>query len=67
MPITRTKKAYLRKYSPLPPSPLWDPWGGRGRGVGDYTSLNRPDEVLIMGIKAPYPPSPSPLRVPMIA
>ena len=25
-------------------------------GVGDYTSLNRPDYVLIIGIKAPYPP-----------
>ena len=25
------------------------------RGVGDYTSLNRPSEVLIIGLKAPYP------------
>ena len=29
--------------------------GVRGSGVGDYTSLNRPYWVLVMGIKAPYP------------
>ena len=38
--------------------------GVGGRGVGDYTSLNRPYEVLIMGIKAPYPPSPYPPKGP---
>ena len=39
---------------------------GRGRGVGDCASFNRPYQVLIMGIKAPYPPPPTPpLRVPM--
>ena len=27
-----------------------------GRGVGDYTALNRLHLVLIMGIKTPYPP-----------
>ena len=32
--------------------------GGEGGGVGDYTSLNKPYEVLIMCIKAPYPPTP---------
>ena len=31
---------------------------GRGRGVGDYTSLNRPYRVLIMGIRPPTPPPP---------
>ena len=30
--------------------------GVRGRGVGDYTSLNRPYYVLIMAIKAPKGP-----------
>ena len=30
--------------------------GVRGRGVGDYTSLNRPYQVLTMGMKAPLPP-----------
>ena len=30
--------------------------GVGGREVGDYTSLNRPCQVLIIGIKAPYPP-----------
>ena len=30
------------------------------RSKGPYPSLNRPYEVLIMGIKAPYPPSPFP-------
>ena len=34
--------------------------------MGNYTSLNRPYSVLIMGIKDPYPP-PTPLRVPMSA
>ena len=38
--------------------------GVGGRGVGDYTSLNRPYWVLIMGIKAPYPPSPYPPKGP---
>ena len=35
-----------------------------GRGVGDYTSLNRPFRGLIMGIKAPYPRSPYPPKGP---
>ena len=30
----------------------------RGRGVRDYTSLNRPYSILFMVINAPYPPSP---------
>ena len=34
------------------------------RGVGDYTSLNRPFWVLSMGIKAPYSPTPSPPKGP---
>ena len=34
--------------------------GVKGRAVGDYTSLNRPYYVLIMGITAPYPPLPLP-------
>ena len=34
--------------------------GVGGGGVGDYTSLNRPYWVLIMGTKAPYSPSPYP-------
>ena len=38
--------------------------GVGGRGVGDYTSLNRPYQVLVMGIKAPYPPPPTPLKGP---
>ena len=38
---------------------------GGGGGVGDYTCLNGPYQVLITDIKAPYPP-PTPLRVPMI-
>ena len=35
--------------------------------MGDYTSLNRPYQVLIMGIKAANPPPPTPLRVLMIS
>ena len=31
-------------------------------GEGDKTSLNRPYEAFVRGIKAPYPP-PTPLRV----
>ena len=38
--------------------------GVRGRGVGDYTSLNRPYQVFIMCIKAPYPSSPYPPKGP---
>ena len=29
-------------------------WGVGGRGVRNYISLNRPYEVLVIGIKAPY-------------
>ena len=32
--------------------------GVGGGELGDYTSLNRPYQVLIIGFKAPYPPSP---------
>ena len=38
--------------------------GVGGMGVGDCISLHRLYEVLIMGIKAPYPPSPYPPRGP---
>ena len=38
--------------------------GGRGRGVGDYTSLNKPYHVLIISAKAPYPPTPLPPKGP---
>ena len=41
---------------PLNPKPIGTLRGVRGSRVGDYTSLNRPYEVLIMGIAAPYPP-----------
>ena len=34
--------------------------GVAGREGGDCTSLNKPYQVLLTGIKAPYPPSPLP-------
>ena len=37
---------------------------GTLRGVGDYTSLNRPYQVLIICIKAPYPQPPYPPKGP---
>ena len=62
---TRTSKQgarLLSRYNLPPPPPqslfvtasiIGTPRGLRGRGVGDYTSLNGPYSVLIMDIKAP--------------
>ena len=64
MELWRSEAKIQRKFWTMEPAIIGTLRGLGGRGVGDYTSLNRPYYVLIIGI--PLTPPPYPLRVPMM-